>query len=122
MSGAYDHTGAPIPTDQAWRLIYGWKVQGKELGILVAGSTCSVSGVAHIAAIRSGQVELLGDGWGLRLNLRGAEFTYGSMTTWPRWPYPPTVDVIALQSMVSGRDWVVLAEGWRPVSLPPGTA
>ena len=119
MSGFSNNTGTPLPTDQAWRLIDGWKTAAKELGVWVAGSTASVSGVGAITAVRSGRIDLAGASWSLRLNLRDADFRYGPMTTWPRWPAPPMVDIIALQAMVGERNWVVLAEGWRPASLPP---
>ena len=78
-----NNTGAPIATDHAWRLLDGWKVDRKELGIWVAAPRASVSGEATVAAVRT---------WGMRLNMRDAEFTYDPMTTGPRWPSPPMVD------------------------------
>jgi hypothetical protein len=119
---SHDYSAPAIPVHKAWRLLDEWKMKGQELGIWVAGPAASASGVAAIAAVRNGAVELKGENWGMRLNLRDAEFSYGPMPTWPRWPAPPVVDVIALQAMIGGREWVVLAEGWRPTSLPPGAA
>ncbi len=112
-------TGQPIGSEEAWRMFDDWKRDGKELGIYLASRTGSVATLAVIQSVRNGRVTLKGEAVSVTLNLKNAEFAYGPVQMFPRWPSPPMVEVTALQAMVNGTDWLVLAEGLIPEALAP---
>ena len=114
-----DHTGIPIPPDQAWRTFGDWKNTGREIGVIFYGSSgASLYTMGFVESARSGRLLLKGDTARACFNLTGATFTYGSIQTWPRWPAPPIVEVMAVQAKLENGDWLALADGLRPESLP----
>ena len=40
------------------------------------------------------------------------------MQTWPHWPNPPVVEVIALQAYLPRGAWLVMVEGLKPEAIP----
>jgi hypothetical protein len=72
-----------------------------------------------VESARNGKLLLKGDMVRASFNLTRANFTYGPVQTWPKWPSPPIVEVIAVQAQLENGDWLALAEGLRPESLPP---
>lgn len=116
-----DYTGTPIPTDQAWRTFGDWKNGGREIGaIFYSGSGTSLYTMGFVESACNGRLLLKSDTVRASFNLMRAYFTYGSVQTWPKWPAPPIVEMIAVQARLENGDWLVLAEGLRPESLPPG--
>jgi hypothetical protein len=117
-----DYRGTPIPTDQAWRTFSDWKVNGREIGVIFyGGSGTSLYTMGFIESARNGRVLLKGALVRASFNLTRAKFTYGPVQTWPKWPSPPIVEVIAVQAQLENGNWLALAEGLRPESLPPRT-
>ena len=115
-----DHRGTPIPTDQAWRTSSDWKVNGREIGVIFyGGSGTSLYTMGFIESASNGKLLLKSDTVRASFNLTRATFTYGPVQTWPKWPSPPIVEVIAVQAQLENGDWLALAEGLRPESLPP---
>src|SRR4051812_10332909 len=114
-----DYPGNPIPTDEAWRIFSGWKGNGREIGVIFyGGSGTSLYTMASIKSAQNGRLLLKGDQIRVSFNLTRADFTYGPVQTWPKWPSPPIVEVIAVQAQLGNGDWLALAEGLRPESLP----
>jgi len=72
----------------------------------------------HWVSARGGRLLLKGDTVRACFNLTGATFFYGPIQTWPRWPGPPVVEVVAVQATLENGDWLALADGLRPESLP----
>jgi hypothetical protein len=117
-----DYTGTPIPTDQAWRTFGDWKSSGREIGVIFfGGSGSSLYTMGFVESARDGKLLLKSDAVRASFNLKRATFAYGPIQTWPRWPSPPIVEVIAVQAQLENGDWLALAEGLRPESLPPRT-
>jgi hypothetical protein len=114
-----DYRGTPIPTDQAWRTFSDWKGNGREIGVIFyGGSGTSLYTMGFIESARNGRLLLKGALVRASFNLTRANFTYGPVQTWPKWPSPPIVEVIAVQAQLENGDWLALAEGLRPESLP----
>ena len=114
------YTGTPIPTDQAWRIFDDWKSSGREIGVIFYGSSgSSLYTMGFVESARHGKLLLKSDTVSASFNLTRANFTYGPVQTWPRWPSPPIVDVIAVQAQLENGDRLALAEGLRPESHPP---
>ena len=114
-----EYTGTPIPTDQAWRTFSDWKGNGREIGVIFyGGSGTSLYTMGFIESARNGRLLLKGALVRASFNLTRANFTYGPVQTWPKWPSPPIVEVIAAQAQLENGDWLALAEGLRPESLP----
>ena len=113
--------GTAIPPEDAWRVLDDWRVAQKEIGLLFCGrsGTAVLSALCTVRTARNGVLQLKGEGAGASLNLKLAKFTYGPMQVWPRWPAPPTVEVLALQAYLATGEWVVLAEGYVPKELSP---
>jgi hypothetical protein len=112
--------GDPIGTDQAWRKFGDWKSHRREIGVIFfSTSGTMLYTMGFIELIRNGGLRLKSSTMKAAFNLRGAHFSYGSLQTWPRWPAPPIVEVIAIQVQLSNGDWLALAEGLRPGSLLP---
>ncbi len=115
-----DYTGTPIPADQAWRTFGDWKGAGREIGVIFYGSSgASLYTMGFVESASNGKLLLKGDTVRASFNLTRATFTYGPVQTWPKWPSPPIVEVIAVQAQLENGDWLALAEGLRPESLPP---
>jgi len=114
-----DYTGIPIPADQAWRTFDGWQNSGREIGVIFyGGSGVSLYTVGLVASARNGTLLLQSDTARASFNLARASFTCGPVQTWPRWPSPPIVEATAVQARMENGDWLVLADGLRPESLP----
>jgi hypothetical protein len=115
-----DYTGTPIPADQAWRTFGDWKSSGREIGVIFySGSGASLYTMGYVESARNGKLLLKSDTVRASFNLTQASFTYGPVQTWPKWPSPPIVEVIAVQAQLINGDWLALAESLRPESLPP---
>ena len=106
-----------IPVDQAWRIFADWKASGKEIGVFFHSQSGSFSALGTLRSARSGTVEFQAEAAKFALRLKDAQFTYGPMQTWPRWPNPPIVEVIALQAYTANGTWIIMAEGVRPDAL-----
>lgn len=112
--------GTPIPADQAWRTFSQWQADGREIGaIYYASSGTSLYTIGIIESARNGRLTLKGEQVSASFQLARASFAYGPVQTWPRWPSPPIVEVMAVQAMLGNGDWLALADGLRPESLPP---
>jgi hypothetical protein len=115
-----DYTATPIPTDRAWRTFGDWQSRGREIGVIFYGSSgSSLYTMGFVESARNGKLLLMSDTVRASFNLKQATFAHGSVQTWPKWPYPPIVEVIAIQAELANGDWLALAEGLRPESLPP---
>ena len=118
--GMTDYSGTSIPLDEAWRKFGEWKGNGREIGVIFYGcSGTSLYMIGVVESARDGKLFLKGDGARASFNLQQATFTYGPIQTWPKWPTPPIVEVIAVQAQLENGDWLALAEGLRPESPPP---
>ena len=107
-----------IPSDQAWRIFADWNAQQVELGVLCVSQTGTFFSLGKLQAARNGRVVVRGEAASASLQLKDAQFSYGPMQTWPRWPGPPIVEIVALQAVLPNGTWVVMADGLRPDALP----
>lgn len=115
-----DYTGAPIPPEQAWRTFDDWKSSGREIGVIFYGcSGARILTMGTIASARNGTLLLQSDTASASFNLTLASFTFGPFLTWPRWPYPPIIEMTAVRARLENGDCLILADGLRPESLPP---
>ena len=113
------YTGNPIATDEAWRTFDDWKKQRRELAVIFYGSSGnSLYTMGTIQSARNGTLRLISDRARASFNLARASFVYGPVQTWPRWPSPPIVEVLAIQAQLENGDWLALADGLRLESLP----
>jgi hypothetical protein len=113
-----DYTGATIPTDQVWRIFGGWKSSGREIGVIFyGGSGTSLSTMGVVESACHGKLLLMGSKLRASFDLKQANFTYGPVQTWPKWPSAPIVEIIAVRAQLEDGGWLVLAEGLRPDSL-----
>ena len=87
--------------------------------IFYGASGTSLYTMGFVESARNGKLLLKSDTVRASFNLTQANFTYGPVQTWPKWPSPPIVEVIAVQAQLENGDWLALAEGLRPESLPP---
>jgi hypothetical protein len=114
-----DSTGNPMMPDEAWRTFDDWKRSGQQIGVVFyGGSGSSLYSIGSVESAHNGKLLLKNDKARASFNLAGATFVYGPIQTWPRWPSPPVVEVIAVQALLQNGDWLALAEGLRPDSLP----
>ena len=97
-----------------------WKAGRMEIGIFFHSQSGSFSALGTLRSARNGTVEFAGDSGRASLRLKDAQFLYGPMLTWPRWPNPPIVEIVALQAVFPNGTWIVMAEGLRPESIAPG--
>jgi hypothetical protein len=108
-----------IPTHQAWRIFADWQAKKKEIGAMFVAHSGTFFTLGVLRSARNGVVRLESE-WGSgTFRLRDARFAYGPMQTWPRWPNPPIVEIIALQAVIPDGTWIVMGDGLRPQSLPP---
>ena len=70
-----------------------------------------------VTSARMGRLQINSETAEATFNLKEAEFLYGPVQLFPRWPYPPPVEVIAVQAALPGGDWLVLAEDFRPKAV-----
>jgi len=106
-----------ISTDQAWRIFADWKASGTEIGVFFHSQSGSFSTLGTLRSARNGTVEFQGESGVAALRLKDAQFTYGPLQTWPRWPNPPIVEIIALQAYTVAGTWIIMAEGLRPEAI-----
>ncbi|HLK69198.1 MAG TPA: hypothetical protein VKU19_37455 [Bryobacteraceae bacterium] len=109
-----------MTTDQAWRTFSEWQAGRREIAAIyyaASGTSLYTMGVVESAA--NGRLLIKGEQVRATFNLTSATFTYGPVQTWPRWPSPPIVEVMAIQVQLGNGEWVALADGLRPESLPP---
>ena len=91
-----DYTGTPIPAGQAWRIFGAWKSSGREVGAIFCGcSGTNILTMGFVESMRNGTLLLKSDTARASFNLALAIFTYGPFPTWPKWPYPPIVEMTA---------------------------
>jgi hypothetical protein len=114
-----DYTGTSIPADQAWRIFGDWKSSGREIGAIFFGcSGTNILTMGVVESMRNGSLLLKSDTARVSFNLALANFTYGPFPTWPKWPYPPIVEMTAVRARMDNGDWLILADGLRPESFP----
>src|SRR5690349_23228141 len=111
--------GKRIPADEAWRTLEDWRAMTKEVGVWFVARSGSVRALGTVESARNGRIELRGNTLRAGFNLTGATFAYAPVQLFPRWPMGPMVEVLALQAFFETGDWLMLAEGMRPESLPP---
>ena len=111
--------GRPIQQDQAWRTFDDWKRHRREIAVIFYGHEGnSLYTIGVMDAASNGKISLKSVTARASFNLSTANFTYGPVQTWPRWPSPPIVELMAIQAQLANGDWLALAEGLRPDSLP----
>jgi hypothetical protein len=104
---------------EAWTVFGRWQAERREIGIIFWGRSGNLYTLARVESARNGRLQLRGEGARASFNLVEATFTYGAMQTWPNWPSPPIVEVMAIQAQLANGDFLALAEGLRPDALPP---
>ena len=114
--GLYDNE---LPRDQAWRMISDWKTNAKEIGVLFVSQFGTLRALATVTSAVNGTIQLSTDAATASFNLREATFMYRPMQTWPRWPYPPIVEVMALHALLRHGTWLCIAEGLKPNAITP---
>ena len=112
---------AELPRDQAWRMISDWKTTAKEIGVVFVSQLGTLRALATVTSAVNGTIQLSTESATASFNLREATFMYGPMQTWPRWPYPPIMEVMALHALLPRGTWLCLAEGLKPDAIPPRT-
>ena len=112
-----DH-GTEIPPDRAWRLFTEWQAKAKEVGVIYVSQGSTFRCFAKVESARNGALQLRSETASASFSLKEASFQYGPMQTWPRWPNPPIVEVMALQALLPGGAWLCLAEGLVPAAIP----
>ena len=113
-----DHPSAQsLPANDAWRMFDQWRASGQTIGILFMGRHSSLTTSGTVTGTRTGRLQINSDTAEASFNLKDAEFLYGPVQMFPRWPYPPPVEVIAVQACLPGGDWLVLAENFRPKAV-----
>jgi hypothetical protein len=114
-----DYTGTPIPPDEAWRTFDDWQSNGREIGVIFYGcSGVSLYTMGFVASARNETLQLQSDTAKASFNLALANFRYGPFLTWPNWPYPQIVEMTAIRARMENGDWLILADGLRPESIP----
>ena len=110
--------GTPIPPDEAWRRFDQWRAAATEIGVMYMGSAGSITTTGTVTSARAGRLQINSATTEVSFRLKGASFRYGPVQMFPRWPYPPAVEVTAIQAYAASGDWIVLAEGFLPKSVP----
>jgi hypothetical protein len=109
--------GQPIPPDRAWRIFEDWRASGREIGALFVSTSGHSFTLGTLQSARNGTVRFQGESGSATFRLKDAQFSYGPMMTWPRWPNPPIVEIIGLQATTPNGTWVVMSDGLRAQSL-----
>jgi hypothetical protein len=112
------YSGAPIDVDVAWQIFDKWKNSGRDIGVIFWGRSANLYTMGTVRSLKNGRLELKGERARASFNLSGAVFKYGPMQTWPRWPWPPIVEVNALRAEFANGDYLALAERLTPDSVP----
>ena len=95
-----------------------WKTAQKEIGLRYISQLSRFGTFGTLRSVRQGTVQIQSDSTAATFDLKEARFTYGPMQTWPHWPNPPVVEVIALQAYLPRRAWLVMVEGLKPEAIP----
>ena len=111
------YAGTPIEAHEAWQMFDQWKNRGQDIGVIFWGRSANLYTMGTVASLRNGRLELKAAFARASFNLTGANFKYGPMQTWPRWPSPPIVEVNALRAEFANGDYLALAEGLTPDSI-----
>jgi hypothetical protein len=111
--------GNQIPTDRAWRMFADWQTHAREIGVLFVSQSGTFLTLATLTNARNGTIQLKGEFASASFNLREAKFMYGPMHTWPRWPNPPIVEVMALHALLPRGSWLCMAQDLKPDALTP---
>ena len=112
-----DYSGTPLDANQAWTMLDRWKIRGQEIGLIFWGRSANLYTFGVLKTARDGRIQFHSSTARASFKLAGAAFKYGPMQTWPRWPNPPIVEVIALQAYTATGTWIIMAEGVRPDAL-----
>lgn len=110
--------GTPIETDQAWRMFEEWKSSRREIGIRFVSQTSRFAALGKLRSPNRGTIQIQAEGAQATFDLKEARFTFGPFQTWPRYPNPPMVEVIALQAYLPRGAWLVMVEGLKPDAIP----
>lgn len=113
-----DIHGTPLEPDQAWRMFDDWKTAHKEIGLRFVSQLSRFGTFGTLRSVRQGTVQIQSDSTAATFDLKEARFTYGPMQTWPHWPNPPVVEVLALQAYLPRGAWLVMVEGLKPEAIP----
>ncbi len=113
-----DYSGTPLEPNEAWTIFDRWKSSGQKIGIIFWGRTANVYAMGILQNTRNGRIEFTANGTRSTFNLNGATFKYGPMQTWPKWPSPPVVEVLALRAEFEHGEYLALAEGLMPSAMP----
>lgn len=105
---------SPISSDQAWQILDRWRLSGREIGLIFYGRSNTLYSLAKVMSLKNGTLGLAGEESKTTFRLANAEFKYGPMQVYPRWPSPPIVEVNALQAALVGGDWLALADELTP--------
>jgi hypothetical protein len=110
-------TGAPLAAQDAWRKFDEWRAQSRSIGIVFLGGSGSVTTTGTVTQARMGRLQFNSETAEVSFRLKDANFTYGPVQMFPNWPYPPAVEVIAVQAWFANGDWLAMAERVRPPSV-----
>ena len=112
--------GTPIATDQAWRMFADWTSTHKEIGMWFVSQPNRFLAFGTLDSAKNGMIQFQAQTARATFDLTDARFTYGPMQTWPRWPNPPIIEVMALQVYLPRGAWLVMVEGLKPdaISVP----
>jgi|ERR1043165_4057891 hypothetical protein len=113
-----DPAAQTLPHSDAWRMFEQWRSAANEIGVMFLGRHGSLATTGTVTSARMGRLQINSGSTEATFNLKDANFLYGPVQLFPRWPYPPPVEVIAVQAYFPSGDWLVLAEGFRPKSVP----
>jgi hypothetical protein len=95
-----------------------WRVHARQIGLLFFGASGSVTTSGTVSQARMGRLQFNSETAEVSFRLQKAAFTYGPVQMYPNWPYPPTVEVIAVQAWFENGDWLAMAEKFRPPAIP----
>jgi len=113
----HESSGAPLSANDAWRMFDQWRAGAAEIGVVFLGRHGTLTTTGTVTSARMGRLQIHSGSAEATFNLQDATFLYGPVQLFPRWPYPPPVEVIAVQALWETGDWLVLAEGFRPKSV-----
>lgn len=95
-----------------------WQASTREIGVIYVSKLGTFRALARLTAARNGTVQVVTDSASASFHLQEATFLYGPMRTWPRWPNPPIMEVMALHILLPRGAWLCIAEGLKPEALP----
>jgi hypothetical protein len=114
-----------IPPQEAVELLGRWSEDETAIGMLfIAGARAAVVMRTRVHRVADGRLELHDpeDPAGAAFGLSGADFQYGPVMMFPRWPLPPPVNVTGLSVWLPAGSWLFLwdARPGTPGSFPVG--